>query len=82
LTFDEEFEARAERRRAVAWTRVMKRSNIVADEPDDPDETRSTASDRVALVDTLMLIAARNGVMDGTEPRLQRSVARVIKRRR
>jgi len=79
-TFDEEFQARAERRRVTAWTRVVNRS-ATEDEPDDPDETASTASERVALVDTLMLISARSGASDGIEPRLQRSIARVIKRR-
>jgi hypothetical protein len=82
VTFDEEFQARAERRRAAAWARIVNRSAASADEPDDPDEAASSASERVALVDTLMLISVRNGASDGTEPRLQRSVSRVVKRRR
>jgi hypothetical protein len=69
-------------RRAGAWVRVVNRSDMRADEPDDPDEAVSSASERLALVDTLMLIAVRNGASDGTEPRLQRSVSRVLKRPR
>jgi len=85
VTFDEEFRARAERRRAAAWGRVVHRSQTRTDEPDEPDEpdeAASSASERVALVDTLMFIALRNGAKDGAEPRLQRSVASVIKRKR
>jgi hypothetical protein len=82
VTFDEEFQARAERRRVAAWARVVNRSATSEDEPDDPDEAAATASERVALVDTLMLVSLRNGASDGIEPRLQRSVSRVVKRRR
>jgi hypothetical protein len=82
VTLDEEFQARAERRRVAAWARVVNRSVTSEDEPDDPDEAAVTASERVALVDTLMLVSLRNGASDGIEPRLQRSVSRVVKRRR
>ena len=77
--FDEDFKARAERRRATAWTRVVRLHE--ADE-DDRDDIASTASERVALVDTLMSIARWDVNSGATERRLQRSVARVIKRRR
>ena len=75
---DAEFLARAQRRRDSAWTRLIQREEA---DRDDPDEAVSTASERLALVDTLTLLSLRE-TNHGTEPRLQRSVARLLKRRR
>jgi len=79
VPIDDAFLVRAQQRRESAWSRVVARSR--GDE-DDPDDVASTAAERVALVDTLMLLLLRNETPDGIEPRLQRSVARVLKRRR
>jgi ABC-type uncharacterized transport system YnjBCD ATPase subunit len=76
---DDEFKARAERRRVTAWTRVVR---LAEADDDDPDDVASTASERVALVDTLMSTARWDATNGATEQRLQRSVAHVIKRRR
>lgn len=76
---DDGFNERAARRRATAWARIV--SKDAAGE-DDPDDVKASASERVALVDTLSLMALRNGLPDGIEPRLQRSAARVFRRRR
>jgi hypothetical protein len=77
--FDEAFLARARHRRLTAWARVVP---LAEADCDDPDDLALTLAERVALVDTLTNLALRDTVTDGTQPRLQRSVARVLKRRR
>ena len=74
---DAAFHDRARRRLASSWARVIDRSQN--DDP-DPDDLASSEADRVALVDTLTLIALRTELPDGIEPRLQRSIVRVYKR--
>jgi hypothetical protein len=76
--FDQAFLARAQRRRESAWIRVVPRGE--ADE-DDPDDAASSSSQRLALVDALSLLMIAEQGPNGTQPRLQRSVARVLKRR-
>jgi hypothetical protein len=72
---------RAEHRRHFAWTRRLSRTE--AAEADDFADEHLTASERLALVDTLMLEAlVWRGQYDGGIPRLRRSVARVQRRRR
>jgi hypothetical protein len=69
------FQIRAKQRRERAWVRFVPRHNADDDDPDDP---LSTPADRVALVDTLTLLSLRLAEPNGTEPRLQRSAARLL----
>lgn len=78
LAPDSDFRARAQRRRDSAWARLVPRDEA---DSDDPDELASNASERLALVDELTFLVIQ-GTPNGTQPRLQRSVARVLKRRR
>jgi len=63
---------RAERRRATAWTRVLRGTAEV----DDLDEAASTASERFALVDHLLAMTLEE-VRDPAQRRLQRSLTRI-----
>ena len=77
--FDRDFHERAEERKRSAWARVVP---LAEADNDDPDDDAATPSDRLALVDTLMILTLRETIPDGTVPRLQRSVVRVFKRGR
>jgi len=64
---------RAEQRRTIAWTRVLRGKTQDAD---DPDEAASTASERFALVDHLLAMTLEE-VPDPAQRRLQRSFTRI-----